>query len=1271
MAGLDEGSLTTGFSKKRIIGVILIAAILFSTFAFAVTIFSTIFNTQRLDPNDNFENAPEEDPILSKPPLPWDPEDLLNFFNELNQTPNFDFSEEELEDLAEEYQDMIDGSIDDIDLSLMAGLIGAFLFSDEEVFRIYDYTDITSIIGNLWKYQSFDEYTGTSWECTSPLSDYPLYSYSDYLSEHSGQDIFNISMPLSPDQEGFSSFIIPNLFPTPYIMQGGIKVPNIDSSETKLMKTGFNSTTLTLDFTSTGDVNMSYELFGADFPTVADLDSSAVDPDYAPTSIQNRFLQLPPDITTYINANPNFQNHYNILNGLINSDDSATVVASKIKTYLETNFEFGTEALNNDPPADDEDTVEWFCEHEEGVWSDFVSAFCAFARAFDLPCRYIDGYNSRYLEEVYDSEKGKNAIPIMYRNIYNWAEIYVPTATDGSGTWAQLDVCENISPYNGSVPGLGDFNISISTNFTEGDRGVGNVANISATLTSENSSVSNRVITFEDHSMDTVIGTPTTDANGTAWITVEINNSQTIGTHYISASYSSAINYTSYTVTGPDTNIDLNLTIVSPTTVNVSQDNTCQIQGYLEDPTTGKRVRYGTIQLFLFEKGSSTPIGGAISPEDGYVTTGDDGYIDETFTLDPGLPSGEYEIRAVFSGVWVFTLDDNPIPITAKSYPSINDTSNSLDINITEEKVYSVLFYMNDVEASDNTNPVVPRPSTLELKAKLLNETGGSVIGKNVSFYTSSDVFIGQNTTNSEGIARYYYDIGDSFPAGPNKIKAKFGKFQNSSYFILNAPISFSLNNFPNPNEISKFDSYSPYIFNIAGSLKDDQDNPIKHGYFAVTMLDGGTPTGYLTQEGGSLYSSATGNIDIDYSVIDSTPSKNYTIRVSFNGIFNYPGAEPYFDLSGNTNFSSTEDGYDDLRVYDPYNLTILFDINGTATKPFYDDDNLPERYNKGEVIQFAVEIFNESGPAYSYDVEFYDEDDGSSTPFHTYTFTGSESTPGFYEFNVDTGVEDWKAGVHHIRVTWGDFGIFNSTYVIINETADISATLSDSSIQRGVDGFTVSGTVSYNGQDLRGLEVGIYLFDSSYQDVSDNFNYALGYQQNITIDSNGNFYFAIDSIDMGLDQGQYTLRIDFNGTINLPGISLSDYMVHFSSSPLNLDLSAGTEIIQQDYYTLKYEDQDQYWFEGDTLVVIGNLTWDNNTGISDVFINVTIKDASTGAIITSNNTVKTDQYGGFYVTLDIDDSWPDYRSETEIWVDFDPIYNGLDYILPSSTQFT
>jgi hypothetical protein len=129
--------------------------------------------------------------------------------------------------------------------------------------------------------------------------------------------------------------------------------------------------------------------------------------------------------------------------------------------------------------------------------------------------------------------------------------------------------------------------------------------------------------------------------------------------------------------------------------------------------------------------------------------------------------------------------------------------------------------------------------------------------------------------------------------------------------------------------------------------------------------------------------------------------------------------------------------------------------------------------------------------------------------------------------------------------------------------------------------------------------------------------------------------------------------------------------MVHFSSSSLNLDLYAGTEIIQQDYYTLIYEDQDQYWFEGDTLVVIGNLTWDDNTGISDEFINVTIKDASTGAIITSNNTVKTDQYGGFYVTLDIDESWPDYRSETEIWVDFDPIYNGLDYALPSSTQFT
>ncbi|TFF98316.1 MAG: hypothetical protein EU547_01925 [Promethearchaeota archaeon] len=1259
MAGLDEGSLTTGFSKKRIIGIILVAVILFSTFAFALTLFSTIFNTQRLDPNDNLANAPEEDPILTVPPLPWNLSDILDFFNALNQTPDVDLTEEEIEDLAEQYEDMIDGSIDDIDLSSMAALIGALLFSDEEVFRVYDYDDISSVSGNLWKYESFDEYTGTSWECTSPLSDYSFYSYSNYYSQHSGQDIYNISMPLSPEQVGYSSFIIPNLFPTPYIMSGSIDVPNINPGETRLMKTGFNSTTLTLDFTSTEDVNMSYELFGADLPTYNELNSSAVDADYTPESIKDRYLQLPPDISTYISANPYFESHYNNLDTIINDDDNAVVVASKIRTYLENNFYFGLEAMDNDPPADDEDTVEWFCEHQEGVWSDFVSAFCAFGRAFNLSCRYIDGYNSRFLEEVYDSIEGKNAIPIMYRNIYNWAEVYVPTAVDGTGKWAQLDVCENISPFNGSGPGpgFGDFNISVSTNFTDGYRNVGNVANISAKLTSENYSVSNRIIEFRDVTMDTTIGQAITDTNGSAWITVPIDNNQTIGAHLIVASYSLAYGSTNYTVTGSNTTINLELTNLTPTTVNVSQDPTFRVQGYLEDPNTidNRRIAYANIFYYLFEKGSSIPIPLALSPVSNYTST--DGSIDQILTLNASLPSGEYELKADFNGSWVWSTD---------IYPYINDSSNRLDLNITEEEVYSVQFYMNDVEANNNTNPVITRGANLKLEAKLLNETGGPVPGEIIKFYNSSGNLIGQNITNLHGIARYSYKIKNYVPAGPNKLRAAYGSFQNSSYFVLNAPINFTLNSFPNPTSISKYDSYSSSTFNIQDHLLDDQNNPIKYGQFSVDMLDGGSETFYLSYEGGSYYSSSTGIIDIDHSVLDTTPSKNYTIRVSFDGIFDYPGAEPYFDLSTFSNFTSIKNGTSDLEVFDPYNVTILFRINGTATEPFYDDSTLPERYNKGDIIMFAVDISNYSGPVTSNTVRFYDVDQGN-TLIESHTFNGNEIPKGHYNFTIDTNNAGWNAGAHQIRVSWGNMGVYNSTYIIINETATISLDQSEFSIQRGVDNFIISGDITDESDSLRGLEVGIHLYDTSNQDLSEYINYATG-SQNITINNDGTFSFDISSIDMDLQQGPYKIRVEFNGTINLPGIFLNDYMVHFNSEFLNFNLTAGTEILQQDYYTLEYEDEyPNYWVDTDTLVVVGNLTWDNNTGISYKNINVTVKNLS-GNII-ANNIDQTDEFGGFNISLSIDDSWPTLRDNTEIWVEFNS--NDFYYVISSTKQFS
>jgi len=71
--------------------------------------------------------------------------------------------------------------------------------------------------------------------------------------------------------------------------------------------------------------------------------------------------------------------------------------------------------------------------------------------------------------------------------------------------------------------------------------------------------------------------------------------------------------------------------------------------------------------------------------------------------------------------------------------------------------------------------------------------------------------------------------------------------------------------------------------------------------------------------------------------------------------------------------------------------------------------------------------------------------------------------------------------------------------------------------------------------------------------------------------------------------------------------------------------------------------------------------------------INVTVINLELGGIlITYNDTVQTDSLGNFHVTIFIDqnDPWPQYRSESEIWVYFDPVINGLQYVQGSQNNY-
>ena len=173
------------------------------------------------------------------------------------------------------------------------------------------------------------------------------------------------------------------------------------------------------------------------------ISNTALSAIYTPLYIVNKYLQLPPSINIYKTINPFFKNHWDILNGIINEEDNAFVVADKIRNYLQSVFSFPLTSNDYNPAPEGVDIVEWFCENQQGVYSDFASAFCAFTRAFGVSSRFVNGFNSINITEDFDIIEGTDFFPIKYKNIYCWAEIYVPTEINGGGKWVQIDLFDN------------------------------------------------------------------------------------------------------------------------------------------------------------------------------------------------------------------------------------------------------------------------------------------------------------------------------------------------------------------------------------------------------------------------------------------------------------------------------------------------------------------------------------------------------------------------------------------------------------------------------------------------------------------------------------------------------------------------------------------------------------------------------------------------------------------------------------------------------------
>jgi len=1099
MSEFREELLVTAINKKRVIKIILTAVLLVFAFAFSTFFFSLLWDSQRPLPSDQLSEAEEEEGIPTQIPFPYNMSDFQDMFSDLSLTPD------QLSDLLDALEDMFDGDIDDLDLGDYGQALAALMFSEVEVFRIFDYDDYNEILTKFWKYESFDEYTGDGWHSSAATAPSSYYTYVDYLSEHWDKDLLTLQIPLTPSI-GINSMVIPNLFPTPFIMENSVQANNMQGTPA-LYKDEFNCTTLDIDFSMEEDVNMTYEMFGLDLPTSSEIDAVAIEPLYTPIPIQSKYLQLKGDtINVYISNNDDFAYHYNQINATILSSDNTFIVADKIRNYLQYNFIRISDPSQYNPAPDGYDQVEWFLEEGMGYWSDFTSAFCAFSRAFGVASRFVDGFNTFLAEELIDNSTGQNTIVIKYKNMYNWAEIYIPTDVSGDGLWIQMDVYYD--NYGSVPPSLADYNLILNSNFTEGYRGA--TANLTASLTLEGVPVDDAMISFYDLTSLQPIGQSNTNLDGNASIIVNIDDLQVVGPHVIFAQYNPDVNgNTTYTVYG---DIQVNLQNVNPQEVNISIDTSTNIQGYVYDPVANSNVGGTTLEVVLLQKDTNIRVG--TPPFDmTYFNVESDGYFDFNINVDPSVSVGQYDLRVDTNGSWYF----NPY---ASGF--VNDSSNKMDLNVTKGIVKKVWFYINDVPSDIPSSPVVNRNTNLILKAKVVNETNYPLPSQNVQFFDyRSGIQIGANTTDANGIATYNYFINNLMTTGPNLFYAKIGIEENHSYFILNEEPIINIFSGPNPREINRTATgASNTFFNIEGELLDrTTGRALRNSIVSLKLLRGGIDYSPYLIPSSTIWTDFNGYFNVWFEVASNTPTGNYTLRLDFNGTIDRMG-HPMYPAFFNLPYINTSSTFtNELMVTTPTVLTFNFWIDGTPS----DNYNQPTIYRNGYV---NLSVYLEWGGIPIGDgewVDFYDITQdiliGSAQ-----TINGHASLMYYNDFFT-------TAGPHQIYAKWGSN--YNYSYYIHN--APITLNLENGPTPNIIArtglpnrNFNLHGYVndSTNGSPIKYARIFVYMYDQFFTDYTSYLSLESGF---LRLDESGEFDLTY-SVISSTPEKNYTLIVNFDG---------------------------------------------------------------------------------------------------------------------------------------------
>lgn len=1224
--------------KKSVVSsILLVVALLVAYFSFYPLLSQVTGGNRDADPVTRADPLDPTTVDLTAIPLPDFP--FPNFTGlDLDRLPP---------ELLEDLMDYMSNP-DSIDPSLLEDLMNDEQLAQMEVFRVFDY-DFTEEAKNsiYWRHCAYDAYQGSEWgqsvTSTTPVQPNSMATQQDYYYFGDGP-LYRVKIPVSTSSE--NELQMPVLFPGPHYVGSSIQTtPSNILSSFYTQEDDYNDATLSAQFSTSGDTNLTYNAFRGEIASDAYLETHSQGPSDitgAVAQTTSRYMNLPDYAST-----SNFRAVVSQIQSesWLRNTTSIYAIAYDLARYMMTSGEFTMTMGFTDTDAPD--MVEEFCRVKQGNAVDFASAFTLLCRYFDVPARFVSGYHTRLVSEESDPVEGENTLVYKYRDMYAWAEVFV-YLDDGTHEWKRFDLAgmqfdpEDVNQNvllqytNASVPlthveTYGEVPIPVNVYR-------GNTMTFVATVLDQGTPDPNRTVQLVDMTTDTVLGTQTTDVNGQTGFQIPFNGSWKVGGHYLVASSGPAIrNSTVASVNAP---VEIEFTTMTPEHVYRNESSTVVLQGNVYDPgytgADGQQVENARVNVQLWDDDLEA-IEGAFSPNQGYTNASGNATI--TTLLDDDIRGGTYNVSLLFTNL-VRVQDPYTGTYTEAPLGTTPVPSEQKMLKVTDPDEETLLVTVNDqpIEGGDEYLTFTA-PSSITIQATYI-QGGLPQETKRLNLYhvlpNGTRLSLPHKWTNSTGEVTFdALSVDNSWLVGPHVFQVERQttaqrpeEFLNATFAVLDKPLQVTVNS-------SAISSYRPggfahiyrsgtenTTFDFFGKVVDPQNGKVVSNMeLSLTVYENDEAPATVT------------HLDPDQYFTNSTPTEYRFTGVEIDDAAEIGEYNVTAKLTGKINVSLLRDyvpGFDELVldcgaefseestlpegplfIDDPDADKFWFYVDAEAN----DVDTVVTRGGLG--VSLKGKYLKGTTPQVGTTVEFYALD--PDTP-STREFLGSDSTDGageaeiLFAFNPVGGL-DFQTGVYLLEAELLTAPTkSNYSYVIVDGDVSLGETLVPDPVGINKSGapttFTYTGTL-YDGNlagnpGIRNASIELDLWEGVATPRSTDY-FAPNAPTAVTSPT-GAWSFA----GIGFDgpMGFYNISADFTGTLGVPvgylGVKPRDGQNYIDLGALGIDLT-GTETGLND---LPVDDHTIWDVTVETNVGSG---WEDNTnyqvgatGLTNVQVRVT-----------------------------------------------------------------